>query len=251
MVQPGCVARLGDFVYFVGHASGSGGGNVSLYRAGISSGTGAARISDLPTGGVSNFTAGNLVATGSGGLYLDSSTGKGDATLWAVDGATGASPAARAVADLQPLNSTYVPQGFASLGSAAVFVNYDAATGWEVWRSGGTSGGTGPVADVCPDTLPSRPSYPAAFGGRALFVADDGVHGAEPWVSDGTAAGTRMLKDIVPGAGGSDSWQYATQFAAAGDRAFFVATDPTTGAALWVTDGSEAGTRLVRDVRGR
>jgi ELWxxDGT repeat protein len=38
------------------------------------------------------------------------------------------------------------------------------------------------------------------------------------------------------------------QFTSVGDVAYFTADDPVTGRELWVTDGSEAGTRLVADL---
>ncbi len=59
------------------------------------------------------------------------------------------------------------------------------------------------------------------------------------------ASSTRLVADIRPGSGnGSPSgltW--------ADGRLFFAATDGTTGIELWSSDGTTAGTTLVRDIR--
>jgi ELWxxDGT repeat protein len=89
---------------------------------------------------------------------------------------------------------------------------------------------------------------PVALGGGAVFVANDGTHGAEPWFSDGTAFGTHLIKDVNPGNAyetiPSQRWDAAT----IGGTLLFAANDGVHGAELWRTDGTEAGTQLVRDI---
>jgi ELWxxDGT repeat protein len=62
------------------------------------------------------------------------------------------------------------------------------------------------------------------------------------------AADFELLVDATttPERGGSNP----TQLTVVGDVAYFVATTPTTGAELWKTDGTAAGTVLVKDIRG-
>ena len=89
----------------------------------------------------------------------------------------------------------------------------------------------------------------AAIGDRLLFVADDAVHGQEAWITDGTEAGTRLVKEINPGPGDlfpslDGNWGF---FEWSG-RAYFTANDGVHGFELWVTDGTEGGTRLVKDI---
>src|SRR5262249_15548304 len=89
--------------------------------------------------------------------------------------------------------------------------------------------------------------------GRLYFTADDGVHGNEVWVSDGTAGGTQMLLDVNPtnggpfGPGGPHGSQ-ASQFTPVGDRGYLNPHDGGSGQELWVTDGTAAGTHLVKDI---
>ncbi|MGB3535532.1 MAG: ELWxxDGT repeat protein [Microcoleaceae cyanobacterium] len=56
---------------------------------------------------------------------------------------------------------------------------------------------------------------------------------------------TKLVKDIYPN--GDSNPDYLT---AVGDKVFFRASDGSNGKELWVSDGTEAGTRLVKDIWG-
>ncbi|MCC6671854.1 MAG: hypothetical protein IT458_12400, partial [Planctomycetes bacterium] len=57
-------------------------------------------------------------------------------------------------------------------------------------------------------------------------------------------AGTSVVKDIVPGVGEGNPGP----FAVVNNRLYFFATDPATGTELWVSDGTNAGTVLLKDI---
>jgi ELWxxDGT repeat protein len=134
----------------------------------------------------------------------------------------------------------------------------------------------------------SAPGPFVRFGDRFFFAADDGIYGRELWKTDGTAAGTVLGRDLRPGAAGSSPRDLATAggrlyfladggasdalwsiaasgqvgrvrllgfgrrasgLVAAGARVFFVVDNAGTGPELWTSDGTRAGTRLVREIR--
>jgi len=106
------------------------------------------------------------------------------------------------------------------------------------------------LVKVINDSGSSYPSDFVIFKNKLVFSAGNRVNGLEPWISDGTTAGTMMLKNInlqkkLQGGDGSSD---PGEFTVAGDQLFFSATDNVHGNELWVTDGTEAGTRLVSDI---
>lgn len=166
-------------------------------------------------------------------------------------------------------NTTYdmgsAPQQFHRLGNVTLFWAQTPDTGMELWATDGTEAGTVLVKEIWPGPDSgvlfqsahegSFPFDPAILNGQAYFLANDGVHGWELWKSDGTEAGTRMVKEIVPGSQGPfddlDSsgdptltWAHVE----AGGQIYFAANDGATGFELWRTDGTEAGTYLLKDI---
>jgi ELWxxDGT repeat protein len=80
-------------------------------------------------------------------------------------------------------------------------------------------------------------------------VANDGTSGYELWKSDGTSSGTVLVRDINQGTGSAFHWWWRnTWFTNVNGTLYFVADDGTTGYELWKSDGTSAGTRLVRNI---
>lgn len=92
------------------------------------------------------------------------------------------------------------------------------------------------------------PSPAVAMGGKLYFSAYDSEHGRELWTTDGTSEGTYMVKDIRPGLGSSLSY-FELLSIAIGEVLYFRANDGVTGSELWRSDGTEAGTVLVKDIQ--
>jgi ELWxxDGT repeat protein len=127
------------------------------------------------------------------------------------------------------------------------FTANDGTTGQELWSSDGTRAGTVLVKDIRPGAYDSDSRSLTAVGGTLFFTARDGVHGRELWKSDGTEGGTVLVKDILPGAG-TTYGDEPGQLTALGGTVFLGADDGVKGAELWKSDGTDAGTVLVKDI---
>jgi ELWxxDGT repeat protein len=159
--------------------------------------------------------------------------------LWRTDGTT---------AGTYLLSSVAVVTPFVVVNNVAIFAGIDPATGIELWKTDGTAAGTVMIKDINPGSWSSSPDDLTVAGNLLFFVADDGVHGREVWRSDGTADGTFIVRDINPGPpssiGGDPYMGDPNPLTAARSQVFFDANDGTRNA-LWVTDGTTAGTHMV------
>lgn len=137
---------------------------------------------------------------------------------------------------------------FLAVNQTLFFRANDSVVGKELWKTDGTTAGTMVVRDVWPGTSSSSPREIVDVNGTAFFRADDGIRGSELWKSDGTAAGTVLVKDIYVATGTTNS-SSPRGLTNANGTLFFFAYTVSTGVELWRSDGTAAGTVLVRDVR--
>ena len=85
-------------------------------------------------------------------------------------------------------------------------------------------------------------------GDNVFFAAEESVHGLELWKTDGTPKGSTLVKDINPGT----EWAFYSRqnlgFTELKGILFFTADDGTHGRELWKSDGTEAGTIMIKDI---
>jgi ELWxxDGT repeat protein len=120
-----------------------------------------------------------------------------------------------------------------------------------LWVTDGTTEGTQLVKNIEFSYLYSYSSRLIKFNNKLYFTADDGVNGEELWVSDGTKAGTQLVKDINPRLSSSGNPQSSDieNFTEFNNKLYFTADDGVNGRELWVSDGTKAGTQLLKDIK--
>lgn len=111
-----------------------------------------------------------------------------------------------------------------------------------LWVSDGTRGGTRPVGPGLGGG--SGPAQGAVLGARLYVLASGAL-----WSTAGTAATTERVMDLCAGNQCSFPSVYdGPLLVRSGGRLFFLAAEEVHGTELWTTDGTAAGTRMVRDV---
>ncbi|MBE7174630.1 MAG: T9SS type A sorting domain-containing protein, partial [Williamsia sp.] len=200
--------------------------------------------------------------------YNDSTT----SALWTTDG-TPANTRLLKNLDVNPDNAGF--GGFGLLSSVVInsklfFSAYSRAAGNEMWSTDGTAAGTALFKDINPGPEGSDAffvfntgayagtgftgngnfsyqQFYTPYKGKYYFTANDGAHGAELWATDGTAANTTLVKDINPGSESGLSDGFASGYYTS-TGIFFAADDGALGEEPWVTDGTDASTKLVADI---
>lgn len=168
-------------------------------------------------------------------------TRAGRAALWTSDGTP---QGTRLVKDVPP-------DAMLSIGSALVFVGPGpGGRGVSLWRSDGTAKGTVRISTIVSNPADLTLLETRALAGRYYFTAGIKNQGDELWASDGTSAGTRRLTNFAKESAfqDQDGIYLLLPTLTAGSRVVFAADDGVHGAEPWVTDGTPAGTRLLRDL---
>jgi ELWxxDGT repeat protein len=211
----------------------------------VTDGTAAGTVLITPNGSYPQF----ITSLGNGKAVFSAYDFLSGQEMWITDGTVSGT---NLVKDINTFGSS-TPGGFnssiTSLGNGKVLFNANDGSGPELWTTDGTAAGTSLVAG----SPLSYPQYITSLGnGKVLFNATDASNGQELWVSDGTAAGTNLVKDIYAGI---DTFSHGLGnsnprgFSLLGNgRALFSATNAANGEELWVTDGTTAGTSLVKDI---
>jgi len=181
-----------------------------------------------------------------GGLYFtadDDGDGHDDLFRTVPDSQLGGLPSALKITGLP---SGLDPKQLTPINDAALaFTATTPKSGTELWVSDNTF--TFRLQDIDAGSESSNPKDLAVLGHNLIYQASDSFANTEPWAttlnSDNTID-THKIKEIRPGTGGSDP----SGFTVVGDLAYFSAHEPDHGDELWVTDGTDAGTRMVKDI---
>jgi ELWxxDGT repeat protein len=177
-------------------------------------------------------------------FFFGADDGEHGAELWRSDGTRRGTKLVRNIA---PGATDSNPFLFKRVGRRIFFSADDGTHGEEPWRTDGTRNGTKLAADIDPNpgdgSLEGSFSEPFGRLGRMVLMrADDGTNGVELWVIDG---GQERQIEINP-----DANSFPAEFTTMNGFVLFTAYDGLAnhGEELWRTDGTVAGTKLVRDI---
>jgi len=206
---------------------------------------GTALVADI-TGNSANADPASLVNV-SGTLFFTAADAAHGRELWKSDGTAGGTVL---VADIAPGAASSNPTNLVALSNLLFFsATVSNGIGAELWVSDGTSLGTRLVKDINPGAASSNPANLIAFNNILIFSATTSSNGVEVWKSDGTASGTGTVRDINPGAASSNPANFALGNLFTTNFVYFTANGgATNGVELWRTDGTTAGTLLVKDI---
>ena len=151
-------------------------------------------------------------------------------------------------------------QSFHTFNNRVYFIAYDGTSTGELWSSDGTTANTTLIKDIVPGTSFSFIflSNAVNLSNKFIFPVSDGASSAELWQSDGTPGGTVLFKafsfvnsdfpfimlnyiyDVNTGTFTNPLFQ--------GNKFFFTASTDAEGRELWISDGTLANTKIVKDI---
>ena len=175
--------------------------------------------------------------------------------LWISDGTTEGTQMlldiTTGVDDLgRPLSSR--PANFQLINNRLVFTLSDYYSNSSLYATDGTLAGTSEIMSLL-DLGCEPPFYwHTRLGSSMIFSVSNNSLGREYWITDGTAANSHIIKDIHEGPG--SSWLTYQPYISdlitlpSTHQVFFSAHDGVHGFEPWLTDGTDAGTRLIEDI---
>ena len=167
--------------------------------------------------------------------------------LWASDGTIEGTRQLDELMDFYFCFQCDPPQPLPSCGMTAIANRIFAHFGGRLWVSDGRAGEAVELDIGTAESYCIVDNF-TSVDDRLFFTTSCYQQPLRLFVSDGTQAGTILLRE-VESVDPDLSEAFVGELAALGETLFFVLEDSELGAELWTSDGTAAGTGLVRDIR--
>lgn len=272
--NPFFLARTGGLVFFVADDGTTG------YELWVTNGTeaGTMLLKDInPTGSADIYE----FTIFQNKLFFAALDNNSERELWVSDGTSAGTVMLKDIGTAGQSD----PSSFNIYQGKLYFSADDNVNGRELWVTDGTSAGTQMVKDI--NTNVGGSSEPEDFLVTSIglfFTAEESNGEFGLWITDGTSAGTKKVTTISPANGGASTrlidtkagevYLYVSEFfnqtvtliktdgnnvsviadnldrppVKMGNKYYFGKYDAATGIELWVSDGTAAGTQLLKDI---
>ncbi len=258
--------NAGTYLLFAAKTASSG---IELWRS-DGSGPGTVLLKDINTGntGADSSNPAFFYRFNSLVLFIATDAPSGR-EVWKTDGTPGGTmllkdinigPGSSTEFELFPGVSFPVFKGFHTFNSNAYFGAFDGTSTGQVWKTDGNPLNTSLLKDIVPGMLTSTVFVSGAVNvpGKFIFSVSDGSS-SDLWESNGTPAGTALFMSFTPSIAGMIPFIFVPynydvlggtigQSLFQGNKFFFSAGTIAEGSELWISDGSLAGTNMVKDI---
>jgi ELWxxDGT repeat protein len=237
--------------YFAGKTTNEG---IELWATDGTPG-GTAMVKDINNGpGDSNPKYGFIVYNNE--LYFTADDGTTGRELWKTNGTQAGTVRVKDINTGTGDGFNYLaPPSFAILNNQLLFSAVTAADGDELWKTDGSESGTTQVKSIFTGTSGSHISGMTLYNGSLIFTAYDNVNGQSIWKTDGSTTGTVLVANlfmnppiVIPPFPPFYVPSIMPPFFSFQNNLYFAGNDGTHGFELWKTDGTGAGTVMVKDI---
>ena len=210
----------------------------------VSDGTpgGTRIVKDINPTGASVFANEPWVVMGSD-VFFSVNDGTNGLQLWKTDGTEPNTSVVKLINATAPAGAE--PSSLAVAGNTLFFAATDTVHGPQLWKTDGTETGT----QIVTNYFVERPEEITAVGTTVFFAAKDDAAGfTQLWKSTGLPGGTEKLTDTF------EPWFWGlfggepAQLMNLNGTLLFHANDGVHGYDAWKSDGTVAGTTLLKDV---
>jgi trimeric autotransporter adhesin len=244
-INPGLYTSVSNYftnvngtLFFSGYTPANG---LELWKSdGTEAGT--VMVKDIQPGSGSSVPS--FLVDVNGVVFFQANDGINGAELWKSDGTEAGTVM---VKNINSGTAGSDPFKLTNINGVLFFIANDGNSGPELWKSDGTSAGTVLVKDIEQGPKTSYATWFTKFDNKLFFTASNEIFGNELWRSDGTEAGTFKITEFPGLLTGPTSYPFLTDV---NGTLYFKAnnTGLPGGSKLWKSDGTTAGTTLVKDI---